>query len=148
MAARVQHEDFDVGAEVAALTAGRSDIGAVVTFTGRVRGEEGRIAAMTLEHYPGMTESELARIEKEACARWSLQASLVVHRVGELRPGENIVLVVTASEHRQSAFDAAGFLMDYLKTQAPFWKKEIGPDGETVWVEARGSDEDAAGRWS
>jgi molybdopterin synthase catalytic subunit len=146
---RVQHEDFDIGAEVARLVAGRTDIGAVVTFSGVVREENGSgaIAGMTLEHYPGMTEKELARVEAEAHARWPLQASLIVHRVGTLRPGENIVLVVTASAHRQAAFDAAAFLMDYLKTRAPFWKKELGADGREHWVEARDSDDAAAERW-
>lgn len=148
MAARVQQEDFDAAAEVAALTAGRTDIGAIVTFTGRVRGGEGGVAAMTLEHYPGMTEAELSRIEAEAHSRWPLQASLIVHRVGELKPGDNIVLVVTASAHRQAAFEAAGFLMDYLKTRAPFWKKETDASGNAVWVEARQSDDSAARRWS
>jgi molybdopterin synthase catalytic subunit len=146
---RVQREDFDIGAEVARLTAGRTDIGAIVTFTGTVRADndgEG-VAAMTLEHYPGMTEAELARVEAEAAQRWPLQASLVVHRVGTLKPGDNIVLVVTASAHRQAAFAAAEFLMDYLKMRAPFWKKELGADGEERWVEARDSDEAAAGRW-
>jgi molybdopterin synthase catalytic subunit len=102
---------------------------------------------MTLEHYPGMTESELARVEAEAQARWPLQASLIVHRVGTLKPGDNIVLVITASRHRQAAFSAAEFLMDYLKTSAPFWKKEIDADGRAAWVEARASDEEAADRW-
>jgi molybdopterin synthase catalytic subunit len=146
---RVQHQDFDIGAEVSRLVAGRTDIGAVVTFSGVVREENGggAIAGMTLEHYPGMTEKELARVEAEACARWPLQASLIVHRVGTLRPGDSIVLVVTASAHRQAAFDAAAFLMDYLKTRAPFWKKELGADGTEHWVEARASDETAAERW-
>jgi molybdopterin synthase catalytic subunit len=146
---RVQHEDFDVGAEVKALTAGRTDIGAVVTFTGIVRSSnDGQpLQAMSLEHYPGMTESELARVEAEAGKRWPLQASLIVHRVGTLQPGDNIVLVMTASAHRQAAFDAANFLMDYLKTRAPFWKKEIAADGAARWVEARDSDDAAAGRW-
>jgi len=146
---RVQREDFDVGAEVKALTGGRTDIGAVVTFTGVVRSaNEGKpLEAMTLEHYPSMTESELARVEAEAAGRWPLQASLIVHRVGRLVPGDNIVLVVTASAHRQAAFDAAAFLMDYLKTRAPFWKKEIGSDGAEHWVDARDSDETAAERW-
>jgi molybdopterin synthase catalytic subunit len=102
---------------------------------------------MTLEHYPGMTEEELARVEAEAGARWPLLASLIVHRVGTLRPGENIVLVVTAAPHRQAAFEAAQFLMDYLKTRAPFWKKEVGPDGSERWVEARDCDDAAARRW-
>ena len=148
MAARVQQKDFDAAVEVAALTAGRTDIGAIVTFTGRVRGGEGGVAAMTLEHYPGMTEAELSRIEAEAHSRWPLQASLIVHRVGELKPGDNIVLVATASAHRQAAFEAAGFLMDYLKTRAPFWKKETDASGNAVWVEARESDDSAARRWS
>jgi molybdopterin synthase catalytic subunit len=143
---RVQQEDFDVGAEIAKLTAGRSDIGAIVTFTGTVRDQNGAVEAMTLEHYPGMTERELARIEAEACARWPLQASLIVHRTGALQPGDNIVLVVTASEHRDAAFEAAKFLMDYLKTSAPFWKREDGPGG-TRWVEAHASDESARVRW-
>ncbi len=148
MTVRVQTEDFDAAAEVAALTAGRKDVGAIVTFTGRVRSNEGRLAGMTLEHYPGMTEAELARIEAEAHARWSLQASLIVHRVGELAPGDNIVLVVTAAAHRQAAFEAAGFLMDYLKTRAPFWKKEVSAGGDSTWVEARKGDESAAKRWT
>ena len=148
MAVRVQAENFDVATEVAALTAGRIDIGAIVTFTGRVRSNEGQLAAMTLEHYPGMTETELARMEAEAQARWPLQASLIVHRVGKLVPGDNIVLVVTASAHRQAAFEAAGFLMDYLKTRAPFWKKEVSASGESAWVEARDRDTEAAKRWT
>jgi molybdopterin synthase catalytic subunit len=147
---RVQREDFDIGAEVRSLTAGRVDIGAIVTFTGTVRiGNDGRdVVAMILEHYPGMTESELARVEAEAAGRWPLQASLIVHRYGALQPGDNIVLVVTASAHREAAFAAAEFLMDYLKTSAPFWKKEVGADGKEHWVEARESDDAAAGRWS
>jgi molybdopterin synthase catalytic subunit len=147
MAVRVQREDFDVSAEIDRLAAGRTDIGAVVTFTGRVRADAGKTAAITLEHYPGMTEDELARIEAEAAARWPLQASLIVHRVGELHPGDNIVLVIAAAQHRQAAFEAAGFLMDYLKTRAPFWKKETAASGESTWVEARETDEDAARRW-
>jgi molybdopterin synthase catalytic subunit len=146
----VQTEDFDVAAETEKLLGGRTDVGAVVTFTGRVRGsDDGReIAALTLEHYPDMTEAEMARIEAEARSRWSLQASLVVHRVGELRAGDNIVLVITAAAHRQAAFEAAGFLMDYLKTRAPFWKKETTSAGETAWVDAREQDDSAAKRWS
>ncbi|MES0383508.1 MAG: molybdopterin synthase catalytic subunit MoaE [Hyphomicrobium sp.] len=149
MGVKVQREDFDVASEVDALASGRTDIGAIVTFTGRVRDEDkGRpIKSMTLEHYPGMTEEELSRIEADANARWPLQASLIIHRTGELSPGDNIVLVVTASAHRQAAFEAAGFLMDYLKTRAPFWKKETGPAGESSWVEARENDETAATRW-
>ncbi len=146
---RVQTADFEIGAEIAGLTAGRSDIGAVVTFTGLMRADNAgqAVAGMTLEHYPGMTERELERVEAEAHARWPLQASLVVHRVGALRPGDNIVLVITASRHRQAAFSAAEFLMDYLKTKAPFWKKEIAADGRAAWVDARASDDAAAGRW-
>jgi molybdopterin synthase catalytic subunit len=148
MAVRVQRDDFDAAAEVERLTAGCTDIGAIVTFTGRVRGNEGEIAAVTLEHYPGMTEAELSRIEDEARTRWPLQASLIVHRVGELKPGDNIVLVVTASAHRQAALEAAAFLMDCLKTRAPFWKKETAASGESTWVEARRGDESMARRWS
>jgi molybdopterin synthase catalytic subunit len=135
---RVQAGDFDIGAEIAALTKGRTDIGAVVTFSGIVRD-----VALELEHYPGMTERELLSIEKEAHGRWPLQASLIVHRIGKLAPGDNIVLVVTASAHRGDAFSAAEFLMDYLKTRAPFWKRE----GEK-WVEAKASDDEAASRWA
>ena len=146
---RVQSEDFDVSGEVRALTAGRTDVGAIVTFTGTVRGlASGKpISSMMLEHYPGMTEAELARVEAEAVARWPLQASLIVHRIGALLPGDNIVLVVTASPHRHAAFEAAEFLMDYLKTRAPFWKRELRASGEH-WVEARGSDDEAAARWT
>ena len=145
----MQTADFEVGAEIAGLTAGRTDIGAIVSFTGRMRADnEGKaIAGMTLEHYPGMTESELERVAAEAHARWPLQASLIVHRVGALRPGDNIVLVITASRHRQAAFSAAEFLRDYLKTSAPFWKKELDAEGRAAWVEARASDEQAADRW-
>lgn len=149
MAVRVQHEDFDVAAETRRLTEGNTDIGAVVTFTGTVRGGDAvsPLSAMTLEHYPGMTEAELGRIEAEAQSRWPLAGCLIVHRVGELKPGDNIVLVVTASRHRQAAFQAAEFLMDYLKTKAPFWKKETGRDGSGGWVDARESDDDAMTRW-
>ena len=143
---RVQQEDFDIGAEIAQLAAGRSDIGAIVTFTGIVRDQQGAVAEMTLEHYPGMTETELHRIEAEAHSRWPLQASLIVHRVGTLKPGDTIVLVVTASEHRDAAFDAAKFLMDYLKTSAPLWKRESGRDGAR-WVAAEAKDDSAAARW-
>ena len=143
---RVQQEDFDIGAELARLRAGRTDIGAVVSFIGAVRNQGGTIDEMTLEHYPGMTEAELQRIEAEANARWPLQASLIVHRHGALEPGDNIVLVVTASEHRDAAFEAAKFLMDYLKTHAPFWKRETGPTGST-WVEARSDDDTLAAGW-
>lgn len=149
MGVRVQREDFDLGAEVKRLVAGHTDIGAIVTFTGTVREDDkGRpIEAMMLEHYPGMTEAELERVEAEARERWPLQASLVIHRYGELRPGDNIVLVVTASAHRQAAFEAASFLMDYLKSNAPFWKKEMLRAGGSTWVESRESDEEALRRW-
>ena len=149
MAVRVQQDDFDVGAEVKRLTEGDTDIGAVVTFIGTVRGTaKGRpIVSMTLEHYPGMTEDELARIEAAAHARWPLSGSLVIHRYGELRPGDNIVLVVTASRHRHAAFEAAEFLMDFLKSRAPFWKKETTAEGTGDWVDARDSDDAAMARW-
>jgi molybdopterin synthase catalytic subunit len=143
---RVQQEDFDIGAEIARLRQGRTDIGAVVSFTGTVRDQDGAVEEMTLEHYPGMTESELQRIDAEAHVRWELQASLIVHRYGSLKPGDNIVLVVTASEHREAAFDAAKFLMDYLKTGAPFWKRETGPGG-SCWVEAQAADDASAAGW-
>ncbi len=150
MTVLIQPEDFDIGTEVARLTADRFDIGAVVTFTGRVRAEnEGAsLAGMTLEHYPGMTEQELTRVEGEAATRWPLQACLIIHRVGELKPGDNIVLVVTASAHRGDAFASAEFLMDYRKTRAPFWKSETGRDGAKSWVEAKERDDEAARRWS
>jgi molybdopterin synthase catalytic subunit len=146
---RVQAEDFDCGAEIRALTAGRDDIGAVVSFTGLVRRGTGEAAirAMTLEHYPGMTEKELERIEAEARTRWPLSACAIVHRYGRLVPGDNIVLVITASRHRQAAFEAAEFLMDYLKTSAPFWKKEEPHEGEGNWVNANSDDDAAALRW-
>ncbi len=149
MTVRIQTAPFDLSAEVANLTAGRTDIGAVVTFTGTVRDTSHgqKLASMTLEHYPGMTEAELARVEADANVRWPLQASLIIHRVGTLLPGEGIVLVVTASPHRQAAFDAASFLMDYLKTRAPFWKKELALDGSGDWVDARESDDVALARW-
>ncbi len=150
MKVRVQTADFDVGEEVRRLTFGQHDIGAVVTFTGTVRGEaKGRpIVSMTLEHYPGMTEAELERIVADAEARWPLSATLVVHRYGELKPGDNIVLVVAASRHRHAAFEAAAFLMDFLKSRATFWKKETTADGEGHWVDAREADEAALVRWA
>lgn len=146
---RVQAEDFDCGAEIRALTAEREDIGALVSFTGLVRRGEGEaeIRAMTLEHYPGMTEKELERIEAEAKSRWPLSATTIIHRHGRLLPGDNIVLVITASPHRQAAFEAAEFLMDYLKTNAPFWKKEEPQHGEGGWVAAKHADGAAAERW-
>jgi len=149
MAVRVQREDFDVGAEVAALTAGRTDIGGVATFLGLVRDMAGgeRISAMTLEHYPGMTEKMLAGIEAEARDRWPLDATLVIHRYGRLEPGDRIVLVVTVSAHRKAALEACEFLIDWLKTKAPFWKLEETGAG-TQWVAARESDDRAAARWN
>ena len=149
MAVRVQSEPFDVGAEVAALTAGREDAGGVVTFTGFVRGQaDGRdLALLTLEHYPGMTERELERIDDEARVRFDLLGSTVIHRIGALSPGEPIVLVVTAAAHRRAAFEAAEFLMDYLKSRAPFWKKESFRDGSERWVDARDCDSAALERW-
>ena len=144
---RVQPEVFDVGAELAALTAGRTDIGALASFVGLVRDyADAPIIAMTLEHYPGMTERKLAEIEAEANARWPLQASLIVHRYGRMLPGEPIVLVATASSHRAAALEACAFLIDWLKTQAPFWKLEETAEASR-WVEARSADEEAAARW-
>ncbi len=145
---RVQSDDFDIGAEIAALTAGKTHIGGVVSFTGLVRDFAGdaAVSTMTLEHYPGMTERMLADIEAEAHQRWPLDASLIVHRYGPLKPGDNIVLVITASAHRQAAFEAAEFLVDWLKTKAPFWKREAGPGGDR-WVEAKAVDDTAAARW-
>src|SRR3954462_3149964 len=145
MSVRIQREDFDVGAEIARLSHGRTDIGAVASFTGICRGDG--IAAMTLEHYPGMAEAEIERHVAQAQARWPLLGVTVIHRHGRLIPGENIVLVVTASAHREAAFAAAEFLMDYLKLNAPFWKKEERAESEN-WVEARQSDATAAARWS
>ncbi len=145
---RIQREDFSAADEVAALTRGRGDIGAVVTFTGLCRDEGGRLQALELEHYPGMAEAEVARVVAEAAARWPLDGATVVHRFGRIAPGENIVLVATASSHRQAAFAAAEFLMDYLKTRAPFWKREHLVDGTAgEWVEAKGEDDQAAARW-
>jgi molybdopterin synthase catalytic subunit len=144
---RVQEQPFDVGAELAALSAGRTDIGALASFVGLVRAHGAPpITAMTLEHYPGMTETKLAEIEAEAHARWPLQASLIVHRHGRMLPGEPIVLVATASAHRAAALEACAFLIDWLKTQAPFWKLEETA-GASSWVEARGADDAAAARW-
>lgn len=146
--ARVQKESFDASAEAAALAAGRKDIGAVVTFTGLCRDEGGTLEALEIEHFPGMAESEIHRIALEAAARWPLEAVLVIHRFGLIRPGEPIVLVVTASAHRGEAFAAAAFLMDYLKTEAPFWKKQHWAGGSAGgWVEAKAVDDAARERW-
>jgi len=145
---RIQREDFDVAAEIAKLSEGRADIGAVVSFSGLCRDEQGQLSALELEHYPGMAEAEIGRIAEEAIARWPLQGLTVIHRHGKIAPGENIVLVVAASAHRQAAFEAANFLMDFLKSRAPFWKKEHRVDGtDGGWVEAKDTDDQAAARW-
>ena len=145
----IQEADFEIGREIAALTAGRTDIGAVVTFSGICRGSEDDepIAALTLEHYPGMAEAEISRHAETAMSRWPLTGVTVIHRVGRIEPGENIVLVLAASAHRQAAFQAAEFLMDYLKANAPFWKRVEGAAGAN-WVEARNHDDQAAARWT
>src|SRR5450755_1568789 len=146
---RIQEADFDVAREIAALTKGRTDIGAVVSFSGICRDSEGRetIAALTLEHYPEMAGAEIARHAETAMSRWPLTGLTIIHRVGRITPGENIVLVLTASQHRQAAFAAAEFLMDYLKANAPFWKREESAAG-TSWVDARSDDDAAASRWT
>jgi molybdopterin synthase catalytic subunit len=145
---RVQADDFDLTAEIGRLTAGRSDVGAVVTFTGLCRDEGGRLAALELEHYPGMAEAEIGRIAEEAITRFKLTGLTAIHRFGRIEPGGNIVLVVAAAPHRQAAFDGANFLMDYLKTGAPFWKKEHHRDGSVgEWVAARDADDEARARW-
>lgn len=146
---RVQPSDFDLQAEVHALASGRTDIGAVVTFSGLCRGEEGRLSALELEHYPGMAEAEMMRIATLAIERFSLMGLTAIHRYGKIAPGENIVLVVAASPHRQAAFDGANFVMDYLKTSAPFWKKEHGADGTAgAWIAARDADDRAQEKWA
>jgi molybdopterin synthase catalytic subunit len=143
---RIGTEDFDIAAEVERLRG--SDIGAIVTFSGICRDEDGRLAALELEHFPGMAEAEIRRIAEEAATRWPVMAITVIHRHGKIAPGENIVLVVTASSHRQAAFEAASFLMDFLKTRAPFWKKEHERGGKTgEWVAAVDEDDRAAARW-
>lgn len=142
----VQAEPFDLGAEATAFAAAADGAGAVVTFTGLVRDNGGRLTAMQIEHYPGMTEAAIGTIMEQAAARWNLTDALVIHRHGHLTAGEAIMMVATASPHRAAAFAAAEFLMDYLKSRAPFWKKEIGTDG-TTWVAARPEDEAALGRW-
>ncbi len=149
MPVRVQHEDFDVGAEIAKLRAGNPGVGAVASFVGIVRdlNEGDAVATLTLEHYPGMTEKSLEEIVAQAQQRWDIYDALVVHRVGTLKPLEQIVLVVVTSAHRGESFKACEFLMDYLKTRAPFWKKEVTPEGAR-WVDARASDDAAADRWS
>lgn len=151
---RVQTEDFDIGAEIAALTAGRTDIGGIGVFIGTVRDNPGArepgapaVTALTLEHYPGMTERAIGKIVTQAEERWPLLGCTVIHRVGTMRAGENIVLVIAASSHRQAALDATAFLIDWLKTKAPFWKREDFASGEGAWVEAREADDAAAARW-
>jgi molybdopterin synthase catalytic subunit len=151
---KVQTDDFDTGAELAALTAGRTDIGGIGCFVGTVRDHPGpetaaarRVAAMTLEHYPGMTERAIARITDEAERRWALLGCTVIHRVGRLGAGDNIVLVLAAAAHRQPALEATAFLIDWLKTKAPFWKREEFIDGSGTWVEAKAADDEAASRW-
>ena len=145
---RVQREDFDLGAELAALSRDNPKVGGLTAFVGLVRDLAGEteVEAMTLEHYPGMTERQLERIEAEAQERWPLEASLIIHRYGRLEPGDQIVLVAAASAHREAAFEACHFLIDWLKTKAPFWKLEDTPGGPR-WVEARDSDEAASDRW-
>jgi len=144
----IQAEDFDAAAEIAALTRGRRDVGAVVTFTGLCRDEGGTLAALEIEHYPGMAEAEIARVAAEAESRWPLQGCRVIHRHGAIAPGGNIVFVATASAHRSAAFAAADFLMDYLKTHAPFWKRNRLVDGSgRDWVAPRAEDAAAAARW-
>jgi len=142
----VQTQDFDLTHEISILRGDRLDIGAIVTFIGTVRDVGGTLKTMTLEHYPGMTEKELTRIAKEAEVRWPLAGCTIIHRYGELNPGDNIVLVITASAHRHAAFEAAEYLMDFLKSKAPFWKKE-DTGGLTKWVDAKESDHDALERW-
>jgi molybdopterin synthase catalytic subunit len=145
---RIQSDPFDVAAETARLTCGRADIGGIVSFTGLCRDEGGRLAALELEHYPGMAEDEIARVAAEAARRWPLMGLTAIHRHGLIKPGEDIVLVIAASAHRRAAFEAADFLMDYLKTRAPFWKREHLIDGATGgWVEAKAEDDAAAARW-
>ncbi|MCJ8519201.1 molybdopterin synthase catalytic subunit [Pseudorhizobium tarimense] len=145
---RIQAQDFDLQAEIEALTSGRRDIGAVVTFTGLCRDERGSLSALELEHYPGMAEAEMRRIGKLATDRFSLLGLTAIHRFGRIAPGENIVLVIAAAPHRQAAFDGASFMMDFLKTSAPFWKKEHKVDGSAGdWVAAKDADDRARDRW-
>lgn len=144
---RIQTENFDIAAEVERIRA-TGDVGAIVTFSGICRHEDGRLAALELEHYPGMAEAEIERIAKQATLRWPVTAITVVHRYGRIEAGEDIVLVVTASSHRQAAFEAASYLMDFLKTRAPFWKKEHAIDTAGSWVDAKEEDDAAAERWN
>ncbi|WP_040726885.1 molybdopterin synthase catalytic subunit MoaE [Thiomicrorhabdus sp. Kp2] len=146
---KIQTEDFDLTTEVAALRAGHKDIGAVVSFVGTVRdiNEGDEVSVLELEHYPGMTEKALEKIRLEAHQRWKLESSLIIHRIGKMYPTDQIVLVAVSSRHRENAFYASHFIMDYLKTNAPFWKKETLPNGDERWVDARISDKDAEKRW-
>ena len=149
---RVQADDFDLNAETQLISSNKKDIGAVVSFIGLCRDEGGTLSALELEHYPGMAEDEINRIARNACTKWQLQAMTVIHRFGKILPGENIVLVIAAASHRQAAFDGANYLMDFLKTHAPFWKKEYlrdGTDGakEAKWVSANDKDDDALKKW-
>jgi len=146
---RVQSHDFDLQSEIDALTTGRTDIGAVVSFVGLCRGEQNTLSALELEHYPGMAETEMLRIAELAIERFSLMGLTAIHRHGKIAPGENIVLVIAASPHRQAAFDGANFVMDFLKTSAPFWKKEHGKDGNARdWVAAKDADDSARDKWA
>ncbi|MGI2035747.1 molybdenum cofactor biosynthesis protein MoaE [Rhizobium panacihumi] len=146
---RVQSDDFNLQSEIDALTAGRTDIGAVVSFVGLCRGEQNTLSALELEHYPGMAEAEMRRIANLAIERFDLMGLTAVHRFGKIAPGENIVLVIAASPHRQAAFDGANFVMDFLKTSAPFWKKEHSKDGKARdWVAAKDADDSARDKWS
>ena len=146
MTVRVQSDRFDAGAELNSFAQDRTDIGAVVSFTGVVRDTKGDLQEMLIEHYPGMTQSAITKIADEAVQRWALADVLVIHRYGPLKPGEPIMMVATASAHRAAAFEAADFLMDYLKSRAPFWKKEVTSEGAN-WVQAKDADEDALKRW-
>jgi molybdopterin synthase catalytic subunit len=146
---RVQAQDFDLQSELDALTAGRTDIGAIVSFVGLCRGEQGKLSALELEHYPGMAETEMRRIAVLAIERFSLLGATAIHRYGKIEPGQNIVLVIATAPHRQAAFDGANFIMDFLKTSAPFWKKEHAVDGTAGdWIEAKGTDDTARDKWS
>lgn len=147
---KIQQQDFDLSTEISKLREGHTDIGAVVSFVGTVRdiNEGDDVAVLELEHYPGMTEKALEKIRVEAHERWALESSVIIHRIGKMYPTDQIVLVAVSSRHRENAFYAAHFIMDYLKTNAPFWKKETLPDGEERWVDARLSDKDAEKRWN
>lgn len=148
MAVRVQTEEFDPSAELNGFGRGGTGVGAVVSFTGIVRDDEGTLDRMEIEHYPGMTEKAIAAMVDRAVERWDLADCLVIHRHGPMRPGDQIMMVATAAKHRVAAFEAAEFLMDYLKSRAPFWKKEFTRKGNTAWVDAKVADEDALKRWS